>query len=72
MNLLQNFVGAINKQKHSMLNCPLTIAAVGKRNMGSGCWFYDWEMLHYDFVKTPKHFSWPCSFSFIIAKYSSV
>jgi hypothetical protein len=45
----------------------MTIAAAGKRNRGSGCWFYDSEMPNYIFVKIPKHFSWPCSFNFIIA-----
>jgi hypothetical protein len=73
MNLLQNIVVAINKQTHSfILLCSLTIAATGKRNIGSGCWFYDSEIPNYVFVKTPKHFAWPCFFNFIIAKYSLV
>jgi hypothetical protein len=56
MNLLQNIVGAIHKQMHSfILLCSLTIAAAGKRNMGSGCWFYDSEMPNYVSVKIPKH-----------------
>jgi hypothetical protein len=55
--LLQNIVAAINKQMHFfILPCSLTIAAVGKRNVGSGCWFYDSEMPNYIFVKTPKYF----------------
>jgi hypothetical protein len=57
MNLLQNIVGAIHKQTHSfILLCSLIIAAAGKKNMGSGCWFYDSEMPNYVSVKTPKHF----------------
>jgi hypothetical protein len=72
MNLFQNTVGAINKQMHSfILPCSLTIAASGKRNMGSGCWFYHSEIPNYVFVKTSKHFAWPSSFDFIFAKYSS-
>jgi hypothetical protein len=47
-------------------------AAAGKRNIGSCCWFYDSEIPNYVFVKTPKHFAWPCSFNLITAKYTLV
>jgi hypothetical protein len=57
MNLLQNLFGAINKQMHpSIFSCSLTIAAAGKGNILSGCWFYDSEMPNYIFVRTPKHY----------------
>jgi hypothetical protein len=73
MNLLHNTVVATNRQTHCfILHCSLTIAATGKRNIGSGCWFYDSEITNYVFVKTPKHFDWPCFLNFIIAKYSLV
>jgi hypothetical protein len=49
MNLLQNIVGAVNKEMHPfVLPCSLTIAAAGKRNLRSGCWVYGSEMPHYD------------------------
>jgi hypothetical protein len=72
MNLLQNIVGAINIQMHSViLPCSLTIAAAGKRKMGSGCWFYNSEISNYVFAKASMHSTWPCSFNLIIAIYSS-
>jgi hypothetical protein len=73
LNLLQKILGAINKQMHSLLlPCSLIVAATGKRNMVSGCWFYDSEIPNYVFVKTPKHFAWPYSFNFVTAKCSSL
>jgi len=70
MNLLQNIVGAINKQTHSfILPCSLTIAAAGKRNMGSGCWFYDSEIPNYIcFCKNTKTFCLHLLFQFHYCK----
>jgi hypothetical protein len=63
----------MNKQMHFfILSCALTVAAACKRNVGSGCCFYDSEMPHYVSVKVPKHFASPCSFNFIIAKWDSI
>jgi hypothetical protein len=73
MKLLHNTVVATNKQTHFfILPCSLTISATGKRNIGRGCWFYDSEITNYVFVKTPKHFDWPCLLKLIVAKNSLV
>jgi hypothetical protein len=50
MNLLENIVGGINKQMHSILSCSPTSAAAGKKNTRVCCWFYDSETPNYVFV----------------------